>query len=172
MWFLELRDGKGRPAGMIGGKSVELHDGTTFQAEWPDENVDNPKHFYHVRERFRSSDVRSIGIDEEDRVMVDFRRGKEPTSEPPTPLDEGTAQLDLAFSLATGQGFVEQLDFEGRVVKRLAEKRIITENLTQRTAGKFPQIRMRSEAHDVAGLVITGTSCIIVGRPDTGAPKG
>ena len=97
--------------------------------------------------------------------MVEGRRGLEAASEPPFPLPEDVAALQFAYSLADSKGYVELVGADDQVLKRLTGKWLMTENLTMRTTGTYPHIRLRAERGEVHGLVVTGTSCVIVGTP-------
>jgi hypothetical protein len=152
---------------------VELREGTTCQYAWvdngrfpdgsPNPNVRDP--LYHVRAAVRPENVLRVSKDAEDNILVEFRRGKEPTSEPPLPLPPDVAFVDTAYSLDTGLGFVEYVDAGGQLLRKLPNRIVLTENLTQRTVGSYPRIRLRSARDEVGGLVISGTACVIVGTP-------
>ena len=164
LWMLEFHDAKGRFIHLMTVREVILRHGTTFQYGWPDES-ENPRRFWHVRQRILVGNVERLWFDGGDRVEIDFVRGIEPASEPPTPLPEGVVAIEMAYSLKDSKGFIELVGPDGKVLKELKDRWLITENLTQRTTGIYPNIRLRSEAKDVHGLVVTATTCVVVGRP-------
>jgi hypothetical protein len=174
LWFTDFYDSRAQIAGFWIGKSIELRDGTTYQYGWVDtgrfpDGSPNPNvprdPLHHVREQFLAEHVQRVSM-EDDHLTVEFQRGKEPTSEEPLPVPEGVAALDLAYSLTDGKGFIECVDAQDKVVSKLAGKLLVTENLTQKTVGTYPHIRLRTPIELVGGLVITGTACVVVGKPN------
>jgi len=168
LWIVQFHDAKGDGAGMLAARSIAVRDGTSFQYEWADNGQlpngqVNPRDFWHVRQRILPEHVLRVTM-EDGAIAIEGIRGVEPEGEAPFPLEEGVAAIEFAYSLGTSKGFVELVDAKGKVTKKLEGRWIITENLTMNTVGTYPHIRLRAEAEDVHGLVITGTSCTIVGR--------
>jgi hypothetical protein len=175
LWFVDYFDRKGQSAGFNMARHVDIRHGTTYHAAWPDNGLNpdgspdpNRRDFYHIREEFRAELVKRVAI-EDSTIVVEFVRGKMPDelSEPPTPLHDDAVAVQMAYSTADGRGFVEEVDRNGLVLRRLDQKWLMTENLTQATVGSWQPdraIRLRTERADFLGYVITGTTCVIVGK--------
>ena len=169
MWMLEFHDAKGAGAGYLQARSIELRGGTTFQYGWPDNgqlpNGElNARNFWHVRQRILAEHVRGISVGMDDALVLDFKPGKAPTSEPPETLPEEVAAVEMAYSLADGKGFIDLVNADRSVVRTLKGRWIATENLNQRTVGNYPHIRLHSDRDEVHGFITTGTVCVIVGK--------
>jgi hypothetical protein len=169
-WFADFNDYYQRNAGYMLGNSIEIIDGTTFQAEWPDstkETIERRNPFFHIRERIWSENIKNISIDSDDNIQICCVRGKEANSEPPTPvldIDKNTIAIEIAYAIRTSNGFINFVDDKRNVIKQLLNKRIITENLYQKTVGTFPDIRLTTPVSSIAGLIVSGSTCIIVGK--------
>jgi len=168
VWTVQLIDAKNRGAGNLVAKSIELRNVTSFQAAWPDDNLESPRNFWHVRQRILSESVSRIETGDKvdgDTITIHGVRGLEPSSsEAPFPLPDGTQGVEMAYSLRDSKGFVLFVGGDGKAVKEVRGRWLMTENLTMRTVGAYPGIRLRAEAADVHGLVVTGTACVVVGR--------
>jgi hypothetical protein len=160
-WFVSFLDGKFRPSGSIPAETVTLQHGTTYQREWLDDS-ENPNEFFHIRSSFAYEQVH--GMTYNGSLVVDFKPvpvGSDAAV--PTPLQEGIEAMQIGYSRKNGLGFVELLAADGEVKLVLKDRRLSTVNLSQRTVGDFPNIRLQSERAEVAGLVITPTTCVVVG---------
>jgi hypothetical protein len=164
MWILQLHNSKGEGISQMMGKQIELRNTTTFQYEWPDNNLESKKDFWHIRQRTLSENVSKITMDSNDNIIVEGISKKEAISEQPIVIDDGAVALHMAYSLVNSKGFIELIDTDGKVIKTLKDKWLITENLTQKTIGTYPYIRLRSEKEDVYGMIVTGTTCVILGK--------
>jgi hypothetical protein len=169
LWVLQFNDAKGNGAGNMPGRAIELRDITSFQAAWPDNGVlpdgsYNPTNFWHIRQRILAEHVASVYLEGE-RVVVQGVRGQEADGEAPYVPGEDVDAVQFAYSRSTSKGLVELVRADGSIKEeRLQGRWIFTENLTMRTVGEFPNIRLRAQRDSLAGLVLTGTTCTIVGR--------
>jgi len=170
-WVFQFSDAHGDGSGNLPAHAIELRDATTFQYWWADQgrfpdgspnpNVRSP--MFHVRQRILREYVENWSMDGE-TLVVQCKRGIEPDHEAPFPLPAGVVAVEMAYHLGTSKGFVELVDKDGKAQLLLDDRWVITENLTMHTVGTYPRIRLRAAAEDVHGLVITGTTCTVVGR--------
>lgn len=168
-WMLEFHDGKGAQAGLLLGREITLKNCSSLQVSWRDpgqlpNGQFNPTDFWHVRARILYEFVDRIELDRTGVLLVECRRATEPPVEQPAPFPEGAVALEMAYSLSSSKGFVDVVDEHRKVLSTLKGRWLMTENLNMRTIGTYPGIRFRAEAKDVLGMVITGTTCTVVGR--------
>lgn len=156
LWFVDLQDYKGSVK-LFPAKNVILKDGAGIQYQWPDKG---PREFWHIRERFYVNEVKSIGYDEDGVLVVEFLKVEAVDEEVP----QDFSYLIYAYSLRTSRGFVEFYDSNNKVLKAIHEKWILVEDLTRRTVGEFPAIRLRVESKDIKKIVVTKTAIILRGN--------
>jgi hypothetical protein len=137
-------------------KSIILDNGFGVQYQWPDEG---PRNGWHVRERIYATDVKSIDYDANGSLVV--------TSVRVVAMDEEIPQnysyICYAYSLRTSKGFVEFYDANNKLLKRINEKWILVENLSRKTVGEFPHIRLRVERQNIKKMLVTKSAIIIEG---------
>jgi len=154
LWFVSLFDHKGTVRSFIA-KNIILKNGYGTQYEWPEKE----RAFWHVRERLFAADVRSIDYDKEGNLIVESIRVEQREEEIP----QNYSYVTYAYSLKTSKGFVEFYDANDRMLKRINEKWITVEDLTRRTIGEYPHIRIRAEKSDIRKILVTKTMIIIEG---------
>jgi len=137
-------------------RNIILENGYGVQYQWPDEG---PRAGWHVRERIYANEVNSIDYDTNGNLVV--------SSVKVVAVDEDVPQnysyLCYAYSLKTSRGFVEFYDVNNKLLKRISEKWIIVENLSRKTIGEFPNIRLRVERQNVKKIVVTKSAVVIEG---------
>jgi hypothetical protein len=159
LWFVDLHDYKGSVK-MFLARDIVLKDGPGIQYEWPDKG---PREFWHVRERFYANEVRSIGYDESGTLVVEFVKVEALDEEVPPSY----SYLIYAYSLRTSRGFVEFYDSNNKLLKAIREKWILVEDLTRKTVGEYPAIRLRVEREDIRKIVITKSAIVLRGNLST-----
>jgi hypothetical protein len=155
LWFVDLHNHKGTVQTYIA-KNVILKDGYGTQYQWANRG---PHAFWHVRERFFASDVKHINYDDSGNLVVESIRIESLSEEIPA----GYSYLCYAFSRKTSRGFLEFFDADNRLLKRVNEMWIIVEDVTRKTIGEYPNIRIRVERESIRKIIFTKTAAIIMG---------
>jgi hypothetical protein len=156
LWFVQLFD----YAGLIEtyqSREITLKNGTGIQYEWPQRGM---RPMWHVRERISPRDVNKIGYDEQGSLVVEH--AIDTTTSEPVPSSFNS--ITYAYSLSTARGFVEFRDGNNVITKRIDGKWIAVENLTHRTVGTFPNIRLSAKKEDIESILVTNTCVVIKGR--------
>ena len=117
---------------------------------------------WHVRERISARDVTDIEYDDEKgTLVVQNTTGAAPGEQVPEDFDS----ITYAYSLTDARGFVEFRDGDGAVLKKIEDRWIAVENLTHRTVGTYPDIRLSAKKEDIRSITVTGTCVVIRGKP-------
>jgi hypothetical protein len=156
LWFVQLFD----YAGLVEtyqSREIVLSSGTGIQYEWPQRG---PRAIWHVRERIFPRDVKKVRYDEQGSLVVDHAI----QSATDQTIPSSFATVTYAYSLTTGRGFVEFRDKDGVVTKKVDDKWIAVENLSHKTVGTFPNIRLTAKKEDIESILITNTCVVIVGK--------
>ena len=156
LWFLELLNHKGL-VNTYFASSIILRNGYGVQYQWPDRG---PRPFWHVRERIFSEDVASITFDSTGNLIVAFAKPEVPDEQIP----EDYTYITYAFSLKTARGFIEIYDSKDRLLKSIKNRWILVEDLTHKTVGEYPNIRLRVEREAIREILITKTAVILRGK--------
>jgi hypothetical protein len=174
LWFLQLFDTLNQNVGFYTAKSVSLNRGCAIQYQWKDTQG---RPFWHVRERFQSSDVEGFQIDMKGNLVINFRKdhGDENITSPRIPKD--FAYLQYAYHLTTKEtpqsldkspmGFVEFCNQAGEVIGRVNNRWIIVEDANRRTTGELPKIRIRVDRKDIGRIILSRSSIIIMSKDGT-----
>lgn len=62
---------------------------------------------------------------------------------------------------------MEFYDSNNKLLKAIREKWILVEDLTRKTVGEYPAIRLRVEREDIRKIVITKTAIVLRGNLST-----
>ena len=172
LWFVQLFDSVNQNVGFYTAKNITMNNGCAIQYQWKDMQG---RPFWHVRERFQSSEVEGFQIDMKGNLIINFKRnhGEEDSSVP-----KNFAYLQYAYHLTTKEtpqsvdrspmGFVEFCNQAGDVLGRLNNRWIIIEDVNRRTTGELPKIRIRVDRKDIGRIIVSRSSVIIMskeGRP-------
>ena len=155
LWFLELYNHKGLVESYFA-NNVVLRNGYGVQYQWADQKG---REFWHVRERIYSEDVISISPEPNETLVITFAKPKVPVEHVPA----NYAYVAYAYSLKTSRGFIEFYDSTNNVVGKIQNRWIIVENLTHKTMGEYPNIRLRVEREAIQEIIITSTTIILRG---------
>lgn len=175
LWFLQLFDTLNQNVGFYTAKNVVINRGCAIQYQWKDTQG---RPFWHVRERFQSSDVEGFQIDMKGNLIINFRKDHgDENSYPKIPKD--FAYLQYAYHLTTKEtpqsldrspmGFVEFCNQAGEVISRVNNRWIIVEDANRRTTGELPKIRIRVDRKDIGKVILSRSSIIIMSKD--GAPS-
>lgn len=156
LWFLQLFDYVGMPE-MYQSRDIILKAGTGVQYHWPQRG---PKPMWHIRERIFQRELKSVGYDERGNLVIE----EAPDVREREGVPDDYASLTYAYSLSTARGFLEFRDATDKVIRRIDDKWIAVENLTHRTTGVYPNIRLRAERSDIGNVVVTDTCVVIQGK--------
>ena len=107
---------------------------------------------WHVRERISARDVTGIEYDEKGDARCTEHDGCRPGRAGPEDFDS----ITYAYSLTDARGFVEFRDGHGAVLKKIEGRWIAVENLTHRTVGTYPNIRLSAKKEDIGSITVTG----------------
>jgi hypothetical protein len=157
VWFLELFN----HSGMIEAyqaSDIVLKRGSASQYQWPQKGE---RPMWHVRERISARDVTGIEYDEEGKLLVQNAMDAASREQVPEDFDS----ITYAYSLADARGFVEFRDGDGTLLKKIDGRWIAVENLTHRTVGTYPNIRLSAKKEDIGSITVTGTCIVIQGKP-------
>lgn len=156
LWFVDLHDYKGS-VNLLLAHNVVLKNGPGVQYQWPNKA---PREFWHIRERFFVNEVRSIGYDDDGTLVVEFVKVETSSEKVP----EDYSYLTYAYSLRTSRGTVEFYDASGAMLKAIRERWIFVEDLTRKTTGVYPMIRLRVERDDIKSIIVTKTTIALLGK--------
>jgi hypothetical protein len=159
VWFLELFNHSGLIEAYQA-SDIMLRSGSAVQYQWPQKGE---RPMWHVRERLSARDVTDIEYDdyEEEGTLVVRAAVKAASREE---IPEGFDSITYAYSLADARGFVEFRDAHGAVLKKIEGRWIAVENLTHRTVGTYPDIRLSARKEDIGRIVLTDNCMIIEGK--------
>jgi hypothetical protein len=169
LWFLQLFDSVNQNVGFYTAKSITINGGCGIQYEWKDMQG---RPFWHVRERFLASEVEGFQIDVKGNLFINFKHGYNIRHNDDVPGDY--AYLLYAYHLTTKEtvqsydqaplGFVEFCDKDGEIISRLNNKWIVVEDVKRKTVGELPKIRIRVDREEIARLIATRSTIVIVGK--------
>jgi hypothetical protein len=154
-WFIHLFN-QGAVVKTFNARNLILIHGCGIQYQWINTG---PNVSWHVRERLFAADVKSIRYEESGDLVLESARKE--ASDPSIPEDY--SYLCYAFSLNTSRGFVEFYDERDALLHRIAEKWLVTEDLTRRTVGSYPGVRFRVERKDIKNIFVSKTTVILIG---------
>ncbi|MDA4113108.1 MAG: hypothetical protein OK474_03590 [Thaumarchaeota archaeon] len=161
VWFLELFNHSGLIEAYQASEIV-LKGGSASQYQWP-QRGERP--LWHVRERMSARDLGKIGYDERGTLVVEPSMDARPSEQVPEVFDS----ITYAYSLADARGFVEFREGDGAVLKKIEGRWISVENLTHRTVGTYPNIRLSARREDIGSITVTDAHIVIRGK--TGSPS-
>lgn len=156
LWFLDLFNFSGL-VGTYHAVNIISKNGSAVQYQWPQRGG---RPMWHVRERYSAQDISKISYDEQGTLVVE--RSLEATTREQAP--EAFDSITYAYSLSTSRGFVEFRDADDVVVKRIDNRWIAVENLTHRTVGTYPNIRLTAKRKDIDSILVTNTCIVIEGK--------
>jgi hypothetical protein len=163
LWFIQLIDEDNRVAGVYYGNNITVTKGCAIQYQWKDQRG---KPAWHVRERFFSRNVEKLTVDSSGEIKINFKADSSGNL-PIIPSD--FAYICYAYHLSSRgdslapTGFVEFFDSSGTLLKTLDNRWIIVEDVSRRTSGVFPAIRIRVERNEVEHIVVTSSSILLLG---------
>jgi hypothetical protein len=158
LWFLQLFDYSGMPE-MYQSREVIIKTGTGVQYQWPQRG---PKPMWHIRERIFPEALERVGYDDQGNLVIQQAKAARNDESVPDDYDS----ITYAYSLSTAKGFLEFRDEKDAVIKRIDDRWIAVENLSHRTSGTYPSIRLRAERKDIGDILVTAT-CIVVRGKDS-----
>jgi hypothetical protein len=174
LWFLQLFNDANEDVGILHAKSIELVNGTAIQQQWKD---GRGKRFWHVRERLFASEPANFSIDNGGNLEVRFetlakadKTALDHRDRPEEGIPEGFSYLLYAYHLRSNEGkeaprgFVEFFDSNERRIATLENRWIIVEDVSRKTVGEPPSLRLRIERDSVARILLTSTVVVIMGR--------
>ena len=175
LWFVQLFDSINQNVGFYTAKNVVMNRGCAIQYQWKDMQA---RPFWHVRERFLSSEVEGFQIDMKGNLVINFKKDHGDEENNATSVPKNFSYLQYAYHLTTKEtpqsvdrspmGFVEFCNQQGEVISRLNNRWIIVEDVNRRTAGELPKIRIRIDRKDIGKIIVSRSSIIIMskdGRP-------
>jgi hypothetical protein len=170
LWFLQLFDAVNAGVGFYTAKNILMTGGCASQYEWKDMQG---RPFWHVRERFLSSEVEGFQIDMKGNLLINFKKNRD-GMDAEDRIPKNFSFLQYAYHLtskANGNsldtapmGFVEFCSETGEVIGRLNNKWIVVEDVNRRTAGELPKIRIRVDRKDIGRIIATKSSVIIMSK--------
>ncbi len=168
LWFVQLFDSVNQNVGFYTAKNVLVNGGCGIQYQWKDMQG---RAFWHVRERFQSSEVEGLHIDMKGNLVINFKKVH---GEDDGHVPKNFAYLQYAYHLTTKEtpqsvdrspmGFVEFVDQKGEVIARLNNRWIIVEDVIRRTTGELPKIRIRVDRKDIGSIIDSRSSVIITSK--------
>ena len=168
LWFVQLFDSVNQNVGFYTAKNVMINSGCAIQYQWKDMQG---RPFWHVRERFQSSEVEGFQIDMKGNLVINFKKNH---GENDGQVPKNFAYLQYAYHLTTKEtpqsidrspmGFIEFFDQDGEIIGRLNNRWIIVEDVNRRTTGELPKIRIRIERKDIGRIMVSRSSVIIMGK--------
>ena len=168
LWFVQLFDSVNQNVGFYTAKNVLVNGGCGIQYQWKDMNG---RAFWHVRERFQSSEVEGLQIDMKGNLVINFKKIH---GEDEGRIPKNFAYLQYAYHLTTKEtphsvdrspmGFVEFVDQAGEVVMRLNNRWIIVEDVIRKTTGELPKIRIRVDRKDIGSITVSRSSFVITSK--------
>jgi hypothetical protein len=176
LWFLQLFNETNQSVGVLHSKGIELINGTAIQQQWKDAEG---RPFWHVRERLFAFEPANFSINDDGNLEVRFetlreadrattQNHKDQAGEETLPED--FSYLLYAYHLTSGEGkeapkgFVEFFDSNGRRKATLENRWIIVEDVSRKTVGEPPNLRLQVERDSVARILLTSTAVVIMGR--------
>ena len=176
LWFVQLFDSTNQNVGFYTARNVMISNGCAIQYQWKDTQG---RPFWHVRERFQSSEVEGFQIDMKGNLIINFRKDHGDDGNGSSHIPKDFAYLQYAYHLTTKEtphsldrspmGFVEFCNEAGEVLSRINNKWVIVEDANRRTTGELPKIRIRIDRKDIGRIIISRSSAIIMSR--NGAPS-
>jgi hypothetical protein len=168
LWFVQLFDSVNQNVGFYTAKNILIKNGCAIQYQWKDMQG---RPFWHVRERFQSSEVEGFQIDMKGNLAINFKRNH---GEDDNHIPKNFAYLQYAYHLTTKEtpqsvdrspmGFVEFCNQNGEIIGRLNNRWIIVEDANRRTTGELPKIRIRIERKDIGRIIASRSTVIIMGK--------
>lgn len=156
LWMIELYN-YAEQVDLIRARKILVKKGSGIQYQWPERG---PTPMWHIRERIFSQQVDGLELDDEGNLTITFIPNRRVKEEIPESYDH----LAYAYSLSTGRGFVEFYDSGNQVLKKIAEKWVVVENLSHETVGEFPGIRLVAKREDIERIVVTDSCIVIEGK--------
>jgi hypothetical protein len=167
LWFIQFYNAINENVGTYFARSVHIERGRAAQYQWKDAKG---APFWHVRERLYATEVERLSMDPEGgAITMIFRDEEARESERGVPDD--FSYLLYAYHLTSKErgrapmGFVEFFDSEGSSVGRVDNRWIIIEGVNRKTVGEYPELRIRVERKDIAGMTVTQTAIVLAGKP-------
>ena len=169
LWFVQLFDSVNQNVGFYTAKNVTMNRGCAIQYQWKDMQG---RPFWHVRERFQSTEVEGFQIDMKGNLIINFKKNH--GEDDGHNIPKNFAYLQYAYHLTTKEtpqsvdrspmGFVEFLSQSGEILGRLNNRWIIVEDVNRKTAGELPKIRIRVDRKDIGSIIVSRSSVIIMSK--------
>jgi hypothetical protein len=164
LWFIMFSDEKNQNVGSYFARNITLTGGSAIQYQWKDSQG---RAFWHVRERFFAEDIEGFSI-EPGSISIKFRPGRTPDS---LKIPDDYSHILYAYHLTNKEdnaraptGFMDFVNVRGDVIQRVNNRWIVIEDLSRKTSGEYPKIRLRIDKKDVKNIILSKTTIIVQGN--------